>query len=132
MRNPDPLTFLDLRPLGTESDPATFMSEWVAAMIPRSAADKRPGLQRQSAWLASLAERIPKAHDLQTRDPATLYVVGIAAGDAELRRAMVRYLLAVEGATADALEAAGQTPPRFLEEIHAATAPLEREPVHGA
>lgn len=119
MRNPDPRVFLDLRPLELDSTPAGFMAEWLGTLYKGA-----PDAQNNAAWLRAVADRIPATEQLTARDPAVLYVVGNAAANAALRRAIVRYLLAVEQVTVDALHAQGQRPSVDLAgEVHRLTAP---------
>lgn len=118
MKNPDPRVFLDLRELETGATPAGFMAEWLATLY-KGQADA----QKNAAWLRAVNDRTPPDRQLTARDPAVLYVVGNAAANAGLRRAVILYLLAVERITVDALRAQGHSAPDLLGEVHRDTRP---------
>ena len=90
---PDPRVYLDTRALSLKQDPAGFFAEYLATLFP----DSRKA-QENAAFLRWLSGAIAEDRQLLTNDPTLLLALGNLAADGKGRRAVIRYLSAVDAA----------------------------------
>lgn len=95
--NPDTSRFLDMRPLSTSADPATF----VAGLLRQTSSSTRA--VESADWLEYLASQLPAEDRSESSDPVVLFALGRLCLDQQARAAAIRYLQRVETVTLEAV-----------------------------
>lgn len=95
--NPDPSRFLDMRPLSTGADPASFL----AGLLKGTSRSDRA--LESAEWLEYLASQLPAEDRSESADPVILFALGRLCLDQQARAAAIRYLQRVDAVTLEAV-----------------------------
>ena len=90
---PDPRIYLDMRALRTAQDPASFFADLLTHLYPDN---KRAA--ENAAFLRWISKAVAEDRQLESNDPTLLMAVGNVIADGKARRALRRYLAAVDAA----------------------------------